>query len=118
MTEAARSFIDEIAARYGIRIGRDDPIMMVYASLEEGATEVLNESRKLLSVFKEASSSLFSHELAVTAQALELATLARQVKDDIASIQRLYRLRIAVSLMCGLASGLVIGATLGLHLLR
>ena len=56
MTEAAKSFIDEIAARYGIRIGRDDPVMMVYTLLEEGATEVLNESRKLLSVFQEASS--------------------------------------------------------------
>jgi hypothetical protein len=115
MTEAAKSFIDEIAARYGIRIGRDDPIMMVYTLLEEGATEVLNESRKLLSVFQEASSSLFSRELAVTTQALELAALARQVKTDIATIQRFYKVRIAVSLMCGLAAGLVIGTALGLH---
>lgn len=115
MREPAKSFMEEIGAHYRVGNSPDDPIMMVYALLEEGA-KVLEESRKLLTVFQEASAALFSRELALTAQALELAAMVRQVKTDTATIQRLYRVRIAVSLMCGLASGLVIGTTLALYL--
>ena len=103
MTEA-KDLINQIAARYGVRDGPADPITMVYSILEE--------SRKLLSVFQGASTSLFSREMALATQALELTALVRQVK----TIQRLYRVRIATSLMSGLASGRVIGTIVGFFL--
>ena len=73
MTET-KDLIDQIVARYGVRIGPDDPIMMVYLLLEERGSKDPGRSRKLLCVFQGATASLFSREIA-PAQELELAAL-------------------------------------------
>ena len=108
MTNTAKEFIKQAAARYGIYLRPDDPLVAPLLLLEENKKAFMEESRNLVQVLQEESRAVMSHALTVLAQELEFGAFVRQAKTDIEKIQHLYNMRMVISIAIGFVSGVVI----------